>query len=1052
MEQHAENVIAATMMAQSLNCCLEKKYLDSLKSSTPLIEVVSNDVSRNIYRHISWLKIQQVGKPTIDGVANCFAYIQKILYSCALPNTQLTFLVIGDGIKCDIYLGLRDNGIGNVSMTQTVANLNAFSKACWPGLVTKQINEADDIIRQHFETSYHSITAFTGIPTVTDKKDDAITTIEHVIAGMHGQKFAYLVTASPVGRERLDDILSQCRDMAGQLESVKTLNISKSVQDGYSEAHAKAHTEFENWSKSNSCTQRDYKKAAGASLLGAGLYMSAGFLFPPALAIMPGIEKALDGALLSSNPLATFLGLSGMSGMNILSGFVPQNTTGSTKGGGFSDTVTDTETKSHTVSESLSRTLINKHVEAACRQLETYAKRFELAKATGAWDVGCYLFSESPSSTASWQLKSLLSGEESTLEPIRVHDISAVVPSKGTAKASTLMIKYKDGEYFKHPFGEDFSQLKTLLTTRELSALVNFPLHSVPGLPVVEHASLAKEVVRYSHSNAAQTVNLGCIFDYGLEYPENRVSLRAQSLTQHVFVTGSTGCGKSETVYKLIDEARSAGAKFLIIEPAKGEYKNVFGDVAVFGTNPRITRLLRINPFQFPAGKNGIHVLEHVDRIVEIFNVCWPMYAAMPAVLKKAVLACYEKCGWDLVNSSSRYEKELFPTFADLQQELVQAINESAYSEEVKGNYIGSLVTRVESLTNGINGEIFTTTDIGDEVLFDENVIVDLSRVGSQETKSLIMGILIMRLSEYRMSTAQEANSELHHITVLEEAHNILKRTSMEQSMEGSNVTGKSVEMITNAIAEMRTYGESFVIVDQSPTSVAPAAIKNTNTKIIMRLPDGDDRRITGKAASMKDGQIDEIAKLPTGVAVVYQNDWVSPVLCKIDMYKGERKGYTPVDETRRFDNSKAVFAEILKFLLKGRSNVCSKIDVDFIFGNIEGLKIPTSLKIEVISAIEKAVKGDSSLWDNENFVNLSQMVTELLSAQTEVQGMVNRAQNFHELDESLDRFITQKTSIQENLLVVIRQCLMRYYGEKSETQMRIYDAWFNETKKSLLS
>ena len=58
-----------------------------------------------------------------------------------------------------------------------------------------------------------------------------------------------------------------------------------------------------------------------------------------------------------------------------------------------------------------------------------------------------------------------------------------------------------------------------------------------------------------------------------------------------------------------------------MVEPAKGEYKNVFGgrkDVTVLGTNPKLSQLLRINPFSFPE---NIHVLEHMDRLVEIFNV-----------------------------------------------------------------------------------------------------------------------------------------------------------------------------------------------------------------------------------------------------------------------------------------------------------------------------------------------------------------------------------------------------------------------------------------------
>jgi hypothetical protein len=158
------------------------------------------------------------------------------------------------------------------------------------------------------------------------------------------------------------------------------------------------------------------------------------------------------------------------------------------------------------------------------------------------------------------------------------------------------------------------------------------------------------------------------------------------------------------------------------------------------------------------------------------------MYAAMPAVLKEAILNSYENCGWDLYNSTNKFSKKLFPTFVDLLNELVEVINNSAYSEEVKSNYQGSLVTRVKSLNNGLNKQIFSGQELGDSALFDENVIVDLSRIGSQETKSLIMGILIMRLNEYRANSDIPHNSELRHITILEEAHNILKCNSIEPS------------------------------------------------------------------------------------------------------------------------------------------------------------------------------------------------------------------------------------------------------------------------------
>ena len=208
------------------------------------------------------------------------------------------------------------------------------------------------------------------------------------------------------------------------------------------------------------------------------------------------------------------------------------------------------------------------------------------------------------------------------------------------------------------------------------------------------------------------------------------VALNTNSLTSHTFITGATGSEKSNTVYQMISELQKNGAKFLVIEPAKGEYKHIFGmqdDVSVYGTNPAQTPLLRINPFKFPKGS---HILEHLDRLVEIFNVCWPMYAAMPAVLKEAVERSYQDAGWNLTESTNPYGENLYPSFADVVRNIRSIIDSSDYDAENKGAYKGSLITRLRSLTNGLNGLIFTNDAIADSDLFDKNVIIDLSRVG----------------------------------------------------------------------------------------------------------------------------------------------------------------------------------------------------------------------------------------------------------------------------------------------------------------------------------
>ena len=433
------------------------------------------------------------------------------------------------------------------------------------------------------------------------------------------------------------------------------------------------------------------------------------------------------------------------------------------------------------------------------------------------------------------------------------------------------------------------------LSGKELARALNFPRRSVSGLPVYECVPFGREVVQYTQDPNKRTILLGRI--YHMRHAEAAwVSLDRKSLTAHTFITGSTGAGKSNTIYTLLDKLCLDGGsdtKFLVIEPAKGEYKEALGGypgVQVYGTNPYKAPLLRLNPFSFPE---DTHVLEHIDRLIEIFNACWPMYAAMPAVLKAAVERAYVGCGWSLTSSRCAGSR-VFPTFRDVMAALPAVIDEKGFSRDTQGDYKGALATRLESMTNGINGQVLCAYyDLDGEALFDQNVIVDLSRVGSSETKALLMGVLILKLQEHRMAQRAagetQGNEGLRHITVLEEAHNLLRRTSAEQSQESSNLQGKSVEMLTNAIAEMRTYGEGFIIADQSPGLLDMAVIRNTNTKIILRLPDESDRVLVGKAAGLNDEQIVELSRLDTGVAAVYQNHWLEPVLCAISYFDSKK-------------------------------------------------------------------------------------------------------------------------------------------------------------------
>lgn len=645
--------------------------------------------------------------------------------------------------------------------------------------------------------------------------------------------------------------------------------------------------------------------AAGASILALGA-VAASAVFPPAGAAIVSAASTV-GAAVKAGPLfgavvpmvaghetngtawSTARSIGKSMGFGMSRGYNTAHTDSSTVERSNAHSTNEQHSNGTTDTHSTVRTqqieVCNKAVEELLTRIDEQIKRTKESEDYGCYSCAAYFLSSRPSKAllAANTYRSLMIGEGSSVESGAANlwqDRASVTAMREYLKRFTHPVFAR--QLWENEADSLFYTAGTLVSGRELPMHLGLPTRSVHGLPIIEHAEFGRNVPDEAMPDEDK-MNLGKIYHMGKEEAAGLL-LNRQAMASHTFITGSTGTGKSNAVYHLLDEITKNGqTTFLVVEPAKGEYKNVFGnctDVQVFGTNPRETPLLRMNPFAFPE---NIHILEHIDRLVEIFNACWPMYAAMPAVLKDAIERSYQKVGWDLRNSES--EKGVFPTFFDLLDILPGVIEESHYSKDTQSDYVGALCTRVKSLTNGIYGSVLCAEDaLTDEALFDRNVVVDLSRVGSMETKSLLMGILVMKLQEYRMCSSG-MNSRLRHVTVLEEAHNLLRKTSAEQSQEGANLQGKSVEMLANAIAEMRTYGEGFIIADQAPGLLDMSVIRNTNTKIILRLPDEEDRKLVGKSAALKEAQIDELSKLPLGVAAVYQNEWPEAVLCKIEAY-----------------------------------------------------------------------------------------------------------------------------------------------------------------------
>lgn len=1075
--------------------CEYRQQIDMAKNALNLVDDV---VLKSYLKRLDSMDIASM--PEAEGVDSSIVLfkINRMVYeedefatdkfisaisSMSFADCSVFLVIDGYRDKTDFYLGVKNNDPKRT--TASVADTFKSSLVGqFPGIDIedcsivekgKKSSLQEQVLRRISNAS--SLSSYVGIPAFKDEdgkydNKNYVQGTEKLAQAMQGKRYTAIILASNLTTDVVTEIRNGYETIYSQLSPMSTqqlaystneslanaINRSKGVTQGKTKTQTIGESHTNGTSNSHSKSDSETKKskiAVGSSVLGGFLAaVGTGLRITDAGAAI-GLPLMAAGGAMSAFGAA---GKSKTSGTTDTYGTSQSDTENRSMSDAksHSETFTDSLGKTATIGSSKNYTLTihNKHIEELMKRIDQELERISMSESTGLWSVASYFFSYdndfASAESASTIFKSIMQGEESGVE---TSAINSWIDNSQKMKMLTNSVCHLSHPVFRNNLTVNGENIKvensSLLSSKELAMLLSLPHKSVPGFPVVEHVSLAKEVIRNNESLMKREVSLGCIFDLGKAYTENRVKLDVKSLTQHVFVTGSTGCGKSETIYKLINETKQVGTKFLVIEPAKGEYKNVFGDVNVFGTNPLIMPLLRINPFSFPA---GVHVLEHIDRLTEIFNVCWPMYSAMPAVLKKAMLDAYESCGWDLrlsVNRLSRGE-DVYPSFLDLFLSLEKVITESAYSEEVKSNYSGALLTRVESLTNGLNGEIFSVNELSNMVLFDENCIIDLSRVGSQETKSLIMGILIMRLSEYRMTGANTPNSALKHLTVLEEAHNILKRVSTEQSQEGSNMAGKSVEMITNAIAEMRTYGEGFVIVDQSPTSVDKAAIKNTNTKIVMRLPDEDDRKVSGKAAGMNDKQIDEIAKLPTGVAVVYQNDWVSPVLCKIDRMENSRVIFNEQKDSILELNSENDINYIIEFLLAGQTeNTQKAFDIIQIEKSVRAFNMPSKVRMALLDTIEEYKKNNYiSLWNSVSIYDLSSLLTDLLGIRKEFEKCVRQYCQSKELNKKLTDLVKTRVPLDYVSCRYCLKCLFADFSLHSSANKKMAEEWLINNSK----
>jgi uncharacterized protein len=435
-------------------------------------------------------------------------------------------------------------------------------------------------------------------------------------------------------------------------------------------------------------------------------------------------------------------------------------------------------------------------------------------------------------------------------------------------------------------------------SSRLVAAVARPPAREVPGIrfvlrpdfDVTPETAVILAAEGSQSATADPPVPLGTVLDWN-RVPAGELAVSQASLNRHAFVCGATGAGKSQTVRGLLEAATAQGIPWLVVEPAKAEYR-------LMAARLPGTEVIRIRPGDLADPPAGINPLEpapgpdgarfplqtHADLVRALFLAAFEADEPFPQVLAAALTRCYENAGWDMVTGEPVRpgQPPAYPALEDLQATAIQIVEEIGYGREITDNVRGFVAVRISSLRLGTTGRFLQgghPLDFGR--LLKANVVFEIEDVGDDRDKAFLMGTVLIRLTEHlRLRQRAEGASapRLRHLSVFEEAHRLLR----QPHGTAAGPAAHAVEMFAGLLAEIRAYGEGLIIAEQIPAKLVPDVIKNTAIKIVHRLPAADDRQAVGATMNLTDDQSAYLVTLAPGEAAVFTDGMDYPVLTRM--------------------------------------------------------------------------------------------------------------------------------------------------------------------------
>ena len=801
---------------------LERIYLYGLDQN------MKYDESKMVLQKVTWLQLLRIPvNPTGGQLLDLLSYWQNALATFNVWSNRFVFLLLRMDGGTGIYFGVT-TGENGMDAEQAIRQVKQATSAAIPGMEVESLSEEDShsLITERLE-EFCSYGTITGVPSPREHgRGEEAQTMDALAFGFKGEAnegtdYAVMVVSQPIEERELNEIIHRVRR---QIEAVHSM----------------------------------VKIGAGRN---AGVSASQSSTVSASLG-------SIDGLIHKDHHHSTGNGV----GMSM------------------------SKSQSANQGQNISVDWLNKSAQYIENALESYEDRMRRGRNLGFWNTGVYVLARTDNDvrTVLGILKSVYAGENSYIEPVRANLLHGEQGLRLVKDFQLLPFKVK------HPFGECFNYISTPLNTEELAIATALPRKDVPGI------RFSKTAVRFATNPAEQVgrdaMEIGHIMDMGIV--QNKLyRMNPDALVRHALVAGCTGSGKSTTCKKFLAEADARKIPSLIIEPAKDDYvrwaiaynKRIDEDTTLSEAEkeerkydiymPGVEELdgyrmrkLKINPFE-PAAIKGapVDLMSRYEQVVSIINASIPSSDVLPVLIDETVYRFMSQYFGEDFQKESTDQKMEYPKLDGLLAVARNVLEERNYDKKVQNDIAAALDTRFNYLVRGKRGSILNVRKSVDyDRLFNHKTVINLSRMIGTKDKAMIMSFLVVALYEYRNSAfsydvayrAKANENKLLHLTLIEEAHNLLQKPEMDIGGSG-NPQKVSAEMFTNILSEIRSYGQGLIIVDQVPTRLIPDAIKNTNYKIIHRLTAADDAAEVAASMSLSEEQVVIIPRLRIGEAIV---------------------------------------------------------------------------------------------------------------------------------------------------------------------------------------